>query len=103
MLAAHKEYPPSPNHYEESDATIAQQHARQLATIEKQNAHEARRADPSLRESERVAAEIRDVRRRAVERGLLLGAAPPLKPAVSPQRAFEASVSAAADSAARCA
>ena len=128
-LAQHKEPPSSPNNLEAS-GTIAQQHARSLTAIERQNASEARlaverastaptdsdgpvfphaplrssfgsardgSAAAAARDADRVAEQIRAVRRQAVERGLLLGAEPPLRPPVSPRQAFEASVAAAAD------
>jgi hypothetical protein len=58
------------------------------------------RARERERAAERSANAIRAVRRRAVERGILLGAEPPLKPACSPRQAFEAATAAAAQEAA---
>ena len=49
------------------------------------------------RQAEYARAQIREVRKRAVARGLLLGAEPPLRPPISPALAFEATASAIRD------
>ena len=55
------------------------------------------RSSERARQADYAAAQIREVRKRAVARGLLLGAEPPLKPPLSPQKAFEAATQAASD------